>query len=390
MGALDFYFDFVCPYAYVASKTLEGLERAGHTVTWCPILLGGVFRAIGGPDDPNQTKGPAKARYGSLDLERTARDHGVSLCRPAGHPRRTVLALRATLASGNVVVAARALFAAYWQEGLDLEDPKVVASSLDGVGLDGAAAIAAAETEAIKQLLRQRTEQAVARGIFGVPTFAVGAELYWGVDRLDHVKAALLPQAYLSFYFDYSSPYAYLGATQVRALAARTRATIDYQPILLGGLFRSIGTPNVPLFEMPEAKRNYLAQELPRFAERFGVPFRFTSHFPMNTVKALRLTLAADNKVKPALIEALFRALWVEDRDISNLAELAAIAKSCDAIEALARIEEPDIKAALHTSTSAAIDYGIFGVPSLVIEGQLYWGQDRLAQAEAALMARRS
>ena len=223
-----------------------------------------------------------------------------------------------------------------------------------------------------------------------MPTFAVGAELYWGVDRLDHVKAALLPQAYLSFYFDYSSPYAYLGATQVRALAARTRATIDYQPILLGGLFRSIGTPNVPLFEMPEAKRNYLAQELPRFAERFGVPFRFTSHFPMNTVKALRLTLAADNKVKPALIEALFRALWVEDRDISNLAELAAIAKSCDAIEALARIEEPDIKAALHSSTSAAKDYGIFGVPSLVIEGELYWGQDRLAQAEAALMARRN
>jgi 2-hydroxychromene-2-carboxylate isomerase len=203
------------------------------------------------------------------------------------------------------------------------------------------------------------------------------------------LKAALLPPTTFSFYFDYSSPYAYLGATQVRALAARTRATIDYQPILLGGLFRSIGTPNVPLFEMPEPKRNYLAQELPRFAERFGVPFRFTSHFPVNTVKALRLTLAADKAIRPTLIDSLYRAVWVEDRDISSLAELAVIAKACGADEALARIEEPEVKAALHSSTNAARDCGVFGVPSLVIEGELYWGQDRLAQAESALMERR-
>lgn len=392
MAPLDFYYDFVCPYAYLASLQVDALAKeTGSTLLLRPILLGGVFRAIGGPDDPNLVKGPAKARYGEVDLARAAQSRGVTLRRPENHPRRTVLALRAAIASSDLSAATRALFAAYWRDGRDVEDPAVVADALDGAGLDGGAVVRRASDDAMKEELRKRTDDAVKRGVFGVPSFVVetasGAELFWGVDRMDQVRTALTPRRELPFYFDYSSPFAYVASTQVRGLAARTNAALDYRPILLGGLFKSIGTPNVPLFEMPEAKRAYVGRDLHRWAERWGIPFRFTSRFPMNTVKALRLTLAASSERRPALVDALFRALWVEDRDISDVRELESIARSCDATEALARIESPEIKQALFDVTDAARARGVFGVPTFFLGEDLYWGQDRLQDLERALLA---
>jgi 2-hydroxychromene-2-carboxylate isomerase len=390
--AFEFFYDFVCPYAYLASLEIPTFAReVGADVALRPVLLGGIFRAIGGPDDPNVLKGPAKAAYGARDLERKARARGVVLRRPDGHPRRTVLALRAAIASGDLERATPALFAAYWARGEDLEDPAVVARALDAAGLDGARAVEAAGSEDVKADLRRRTDAAVAKGVFGVPTIVTpSGERFWGVDRFSHARAALLPAATLPFYFDYSSPYAYLAATQVEALAARTGVTLDYRPILLGGLFKAIGTPNVPLFEMPEPKRIYNGEELVRWSKRWGVPFRFASHFPMNTVSALRLTLAAPQASRAELIAGIFRAMWSEDRDISSVETLRAIAEPLGLADATANLSDPELKAKLFAATDEAKARGVFGVPTFVVGDELYWGQDSLADVEAALLDRAS
>src|SRR5690606_1017630 len=95
MPVADFYYDVVCPYAYLASTQVPALEaRCGVSLTFRPMLLGGVFRAIGSADRPGDRMSPGKARHNFLDMRRWADHFGVALSMPAEHPRRTVLAMR--------------------------------------------------------------------------------------------------------------------------------------------------------------------------------------------------------------------------------------------------------------------------------------------------------
>lgn len=194
---VHFWFDLVCPYAYLAHLRIEALcARRGVRLVHRPMLLGGVFRAIGTPDVPMVVMSEARRRMNALDLARWAARHGMPLVEPPDHPRRTVLALRAAIAAGDALpVATRALFAAAWAEGRDLEDPAVIAQALTGVGLDGPALVAAASSPAVKDALRASTDAAVAAGVFGAPSFTVvterGAQLFWGQDRLGFVERAI-------------------------------------------------------------------------------------------------------------------------------------------------------------------------------------------------------
>lgn len=180
----------------------------------------------------------------------------------------------------------------------------------------------------------------------------------------------------LTFYYDFSSPFAYLGATQVERVAAEAGASVVWKPILLGALFKQIGTPDVPLAEFPDAKRDYYRRDLLHWAAHWGVPFRWPSRFPMRTVAPLRLALAADDIA--AVSRALFAAYWVDDRDISDARVLAEFGD-------VARTEDPAIKAQLRAHTDEAIQNGICGVPSFVVRGHLFWGQDRLDLVSRAL-----
>ncbi|HEY1956469.1 MAG TPA: 2-hydroxychromene-2-carboxylate isomerase [Polyangiaceae bacterium] len=189
----------------------------------------------------------------------------------------------------------------------------------------------------------------------------------------------------LEIFWDFSSPFAYLGTTQADALAARTGAKLVWKPMLLGGVFKSIGQVDAPVLTWSEAKRLHTFKDLKRWADHYGVPFQFPSRFPTNSLKALRAYLALPEERRGAFREKTFRAYWAEDKDITDDATLRAlIGEGAD--EVLARTQQPEIKRALIDATEEAVKRGVFGAPTWIIDGEeLFWGQDRIPLVERAL-----
>lgn len=188
----------------------------------------------------------------------------------------------------------------------------------------------------------------------------------------------------LEIWWDFSSPYAYLGSTQAEALAARTGATLVWRPMLLGGLFKTIGQVDAPVLTWSQPKQAHTFKDLSRWAEHYGVPFKFPSRFPMNTIKAMRCYLALPESRKKDFREKTFRAYWAEDKDIADDATLKAlIGQDADAI--LSKTQDPAIKQELIAMTQKAAESGVFGAPTWVVDGESYWGQDRIPLVEDVL-----
>lgn len=400
---LDYWFDYTCPYAYLGSVGVEALAaRTGLPLRWRPMLLGGVFKAHDTPQRLFETLSPAKARHNAEDLQRQAARYGVTLVMPPSHPMRSVEALRATLATGCDARVIHGFYRAYWVEGRPISERAVIADVVRAAGHDVDAVLAAIETPAVKEALRAATDEAIALGVFGAPTYAYEGETWWGQDRADLVAfrvlgdAARAPEApaaaptgrTLEIYWDFSSPYAYLGAVQAEALARSTGATLVWRPMLLGGVFKAIGQVDVPLSTYPPPKQRHTGLDLERQAAYLGVPFRFPSRFPMNSVKALRAWLALPEPRRADFCARTFRAYWGEDRDIADDAVLAALIGD-DADAVLERSRSPEVKAALHEATRRAVDAGVFGAPTWVVDSrELFWGQDRVPLVARALSAR--
>ncbi len=424
---VEFWFDFSCPYAYLASQAVEEIcAQAGATLQLRPMLLGGVFRATGAGDGPMATLTPRRALNNSRDMHRWAEWRGVTLRIPAAHPIRTVRALRTLLGlpEARWPAAMHALYAAYWQAGADITDDAVIAAALTVAGVPAAeqdAARRGADTDAVKDDLRRRTDEAVALGIFGAPAMVVrrpdGPVLLWGQDRLHWLAAVLAgwdpergspaavvsaqphprlerlapdaPGLPLDFWFDYASPFAYLGATQIARIARAAGTTVRWRPMLLGALFREVGSPDVPLFGLPPAKRAFVARELTWWARWWGVDFRFNTRFPVRTVNALRVTLLAGEH-QEALIARIFRAIWVDDHDVTDPEVLRGLCAEVGVDPAVVdRTSEPAVKQVLVDQTAAAVKAGVFGAPTAIVHGAngplLFWGQDRLDLVAAAL-----
>jgi 2-hydroxychromene-2-carboxylate isomerase len=192
--------------------------------------------------------------------------------------------------------------------------------------------------------------------------------------------------AIVEVFFDYSSPWAYLGTTQIERVAREAGAGVAWRPFLLGGLFRAIGTPLVPIAAMPEVKRKHVMVDLDRWSKHWGVPFRFTSRFPIRTVAALRLTLLAPEARRAALVHRLMRAAWVEDADLEDAATLRACATDAGVDPALVdETGSPAAKEALIATTSDAEARGVPGAPTFVVGDHVFWGQDRLDFVKKAL-----
>lgn len=187
------------------------------------------------------------------------------------------------------------------------------------------------------------------------------------------------------FYFDYGSPTSYLAWVQLPGIVERTGVTIRYKPILLGGVLKAAG--NASPMEVP-AKRNWMAKDMAAFARRYGVPFRLNPLFPINTLALMRGAIHAQREgfLLP-YSDAMFRAMWVDARDLSNPAVIAEVLTQAgiDADRLMAGAQEPAIKEALKTQTEAAVQRGLFGAPVLFVGEEMFFGQDRLPYAEEYL-----
>jgi 2-hydroxychromene-2-carboxylate isomerase len=185
----QFYYDIVCPFAYLASTQIEAMAaRAGAEIEWVPILLGGVFRAIGAADKPAEAMSPAKARLNLADMQRYAALYGIKLKLHARHPLRSVEAMRLlhTVDGAARVALTHRLYAAHFVDNRDISDRAVLAEYGDVTRIDDLAT---------KDALRTATDRAVADGAFGVPAFVVEQSgrrfLFWGQDRMHFVERAL-------------------------------------------------------------------------------------------------------------------------------------------------------------------------------------------------------
>ncbi len=184
-------------------------------------------------------------------------------------------------------------------------------------------------------------------------------------------------------WYDFSSPFAYLGTTQIERVAAEHGGEVRWRPFFLGGLFTEIGTPLVPMAAFPEPKRAHAARELDRWSDWWGVELRWNSHFPLHTITALRLALVADD---PRLVHRVMRAAWVDDEDVKDPAVLARCLADVGLDPALLeRTQEPEVKAQLKAATDEAVARGVPGAPTFIVDDELYWGQDRLQFVARAL-----
>lgn len=191
----------------------------------------------------------------------------------------------------------------------------------------------------------------------------------------------------LEFFYDLSSPYSYLAATQLQALGERTGAAVIWRPMVLGAIFQHSGNT---LPAAAPAKSRYLLQDLARWASLYRVPFRFPSRFPSSTVKALRLCVQAEARGRQeALALRLFGAYWSEDADLTDDATLRRLLAEVDlpADQMLQGCADQAVKDALRAHTDEAAHRGVFGAPTFFVGDEMFWGNDRLHFVEAALRA---
>ena len=191
--------------------------------------------------------------------------------------------------------------------------------------------------------------------------------------------------AAIDFYFDLSSPYGYLAAQRIDALAARHGRIVDWRPVLLGVMFRQTGM--APLTEIP-LKGEYSKRDFARSARFHGIEgFRQPSRFPIPTQAPARIILwqkGRDAALAARVAKALFHAYFVDDIDISDPDTAAGIAAKQGVDEAAARaaIDDPAIKDALKREVTEAIARGVFGSPFIFVDGEPFWGLDRFPQIE--------
>lgn len=181
----------------------------------------------------------------------------------------------------------------------------------------------------------------------------------------------------LQFHFDYISPYAYLASTQIRALAARHDLEVEPIPVLFAAMLASAGTRGPA--EIP-IRRAYLVHDVTRLARALNVPIAPPGTHPFNPLTALRATWAAPAEHRWRLVEALFRATWVDARRVDDPTIIATVAAECslDGEALLARAASDEVKATLRDATEQVIRQGAFGVPTMTVDDQLFWGVDSL------------
>jgi 2-hydroxychromene-2-carboxylate isomerase len=196
------------------------------------------------------------------------------------------------------------------------------------------------------------------------------------------------PDRQVDFFFDFSSPYSYLAAESIDALAARHGHTVNWIPMMLGVIFKSTGS--APLTEQHPWRASYSVMDFKRSAEMVNLPFRYPSRFPQASHNASRVLLwlqqTAPAKARPFAL-AVFRSIFVHDGDIQDPDTLAAIGRTLDIDEAKLRasIQDAAIKQRLAQNNEAATSRQVFGAPTFFVGDEQFWGHDRMPQLERRL-----
>ncbi len=194
---VDFIFDFASPNAYLAYRALPLiLARAGAKLNIIPCLLGGIFKATGNKA-PMIAFGDVKGKldYDRLEMARFIKKHNLARFKfNPNFPVNTLILMRGAIASemsGQLAAYVEAGLKAMWEDGLKMDDPKIFVEAMTAAGLDGAALIERTQDQEVKAKLAANTDAAVARGAFGIPTFYVGQEMFFGKDRLTQLEEEL-------------------------------------------------------------------------------------------------------------------------------------------------------------------------------------------------------
>ncbi|MGZ5155343.1 MAG: 2-hydroxychromene-2-carboxylate isomerase [Caldimonas sp.] len=191
----------------------------------------------------------------------------------------------------------------------------------------------------------------------------------------------------VEYFFDFGSPTSYLAWTQLPKIAAETGAGIVWRPMLLGGVFKATG--NASPVSVP-AKGRWMNADIARWAARYGVPFRFNPHFPINTLTLMRGATGLQMR-QPAdfarYLDVVHRAMWEAPANLGDPAVLAAILAEAgfDADRFMALVADPQVKARLVATTEEAVARGVFGAPTFFVGDDMFFGQDRLDFVREAL-----
>jgi len=193
----EFLFDFASPNAYLSWKVVPEIERrTGAKFQYVPVLLGGIFKATNNVSPVIANQGIRnKGEYQFLEIERFVKKHGLTRFRFNPHfPVNTLQIMRGAIAAEMEDIAPQYLdvmMTAMWEDGKKMDDPEIIKAVLDAAGIDGAHILTRIGEEDVKARLVANTESAVERGAFGIPTFYVDDEIYFGKDRLRDVEEAI-------------------------------------------------------------------------------------------------------------------------------------------------------------------------------------------------------
>ena len=185
----------------------------------------------------------------------------------------------------------------------------------------------------------------------------------------------------IEFYFDFSSPYSYIGYKEIKKLEKKNSFRIKYMPIFLGGLHNSAGITPAAFIDL---KSKYMIDDTKLICEKKNIKFIFNSYFPIKTVNFMRgVIIAEDDDFKKIFIEKIFNAIW---RDGLNMNDTIVINKVLKNMEInpetfFSKINEQKIKDNLRKLTDEALKKGIFGAPTFMVNKKIFWGQDRLTYA---------
>ena len=190
----------------------------------------------------------------------------------------------------------------------------------------------------------------------------------------------------VDFYFDVGSPTAYLAHNRLKQLKLEYGSSVIYHPVLLGGLFKASG--NSSPVTVPAKGRYMMMEDLPRFAKLYNVPLNTNPHFPINTLNLMRGAVSALNEAYfDTYIDTIFNSIWVESRNMGDIDTVIEVLSDAglDAKSIIEATQNPEVKQELISNTEQAVERGLFGAPTMFVDGEMFFGQDRLQFVEAAL-----